>query len=262
MSELKQIKDTLRLLKVSPNGIKFYLASFTNGRATIGQIALLCRMDRSSAYLAANQLKEMGLVEEDHSEKRKTIVAKPPKAVLARLRTDIRKMRRHADEIEEAMPTLLAAYQTNDSKPVLQFFSGVDGLKQIAQDVLDSADGEILLLSNQEQEKNVFTENDHKEFVQGRLERGLKMRVLVPECDDTKQLQKEDGVCLRETRIIYDENPFNNETYIYNDKVAMLSFDKEIVGFIVRSKDFAKAQRWLFEQVWKKSGHKDGELHG
>lgn len=252
-SELKKLSDALKMLGATDNAIILYLASFNTGRTTVGKLAMLCGMDRSSAYLANKQLCELGVFDSDDTGTIKSISARPPKAILARLRTELRRLRSQAEAIEESMPQLQASYVGRDAKPILQFFSGRTGLHQIADDVLDQAEGEILLYTNQHVEKSVFTELDHKAFIAERLRRGLSIRVLAVDVPDSHSLRKLDKSCKRETRIVNDE-PFTSETYIYGNNVAMLSFDQEVLGFIVRSAEFARAQRWMFEEIWKKYG--------
>ena len=148
------------------------------------------------------------------------------------------------------MQELLASYREQENKPTLRFFAGHDGLKQIVDDVLEHAEGEILLFTNQRTEKNVFSAADHQEFVRERIRRGVSIRVLAADSPEARSMQLGDMAVRRETRIVEGE-PFTSETYIYGDNVAMLSFDKDVVGFIVRSRDFARAQRWTFEQLWR-----------
>lgn len=256
--EFEKLKDALKALGASPNAMAFYLACYATGRQSVGDVAKLLRMDRSSAYLACDQLRELGLIERDETSTKKMVCAKSPKAVMSRLRTEMRRLRRHYDAIEEALPELLASYSDRESKPVLQFHSGRDGLRQITEDVLEHAEGEILLFTNQRTEKNVFTESDHREFIAERLRRHLSIRVLAADTPEARDLKARDQQSRRETRVVAGE-PFTSETYIYGDQVAMLSFDQEVVGFIVRSKEFAEAQRWTFEQIWEKQGGKKDE---
>ena len=250
MNANKDFKEALASLGLPANAVAFYLQSFRHGKATIGKIAAACQMDRSSAYAAYRQLQAAGLLEEREEASGKVVWAKPPKTVLGKLRTDIRRLRQQYEDLEVALPELLAEYSPASAKPVLQYFSGHDGLNQISEDVLDHAQGEILLLSNQRLEKRVFNEVDHREFIRDRLQRGIRIRVLAPDTPEARELQKQDRRWLRETRLIPPPEPFENETYVYGDRVAMLSFHDEALGFIVRSVDFAKAQRWMFEQLW------------
>lgn len=249
-TELTKLKEALQTLGATDNAVTFYLACYRGGKASVGDVARVCKMDRSSAYLACEQLCELGVLEQDAGGVRKMVWAKPPSAVLSRLRTEMRRLRRQHDSIEESLPELLASYTERAGKPVLQFFSGREGLRQITDDVLEHARGEILLFTNQRTEKNVFTDADHREFIAERLKRGISIRVLAADTSEARDLKRSDKTSLRETRLVQGE-PFTTETYIYADRVAMLSFDKEVVGFVVRSAEFATAQTWMFEQLWR-----------
>lgn len=253
MHQLTELKEALELLNVSPNAVKCYTESYRLGPASVGNIAKACGMDRSSAYLALGQLKELGLLAEDVSGTRKRVWAKHPKAVLARLRTNMRRLRKQADAVEEKMDELLAPYAAADSRPVLQSFAGKDGLKRISDDILENADGEILLLSNFERESQVFSAADHNDFIDERIRRGIPIRVIATDSESAYNELATDHKQLRQTRIVA-KNAFNAETYIYGNTIAMLDRDREIIGFIMRSAAFADSQRFMFEQLWKTCG--------
>lgn len=254
--ELKKLREALETLGASPNAITVYLSCFLEGKQPIGKIAKEAGLDRSSAYLACDQLVALGLAEKDRTGAKSLITAVAPTVVMARLRTMLRRIRRQHDSIDESLPQLLAAYSKEESKPVLQFYSGSDGLRKISDDVLENAVDEILLFTNQRTERKVFTEADHKEFIAERIKRGLSIRVIAATTDEAYELAKNDQAMRRQTRLVSGE-PFTSETYIYGDKVAMLSFSEEVVGFVVRSSEFAKAQRYLFEQIWNQLGGED-----
>ena len=44
---------------------------------------------------------------------------------------------------------------------------------------------------------------------------------------------------------------FPTVTYIYGDKVAILSLEKDIIGLIIENKDIANTQKQIFELLWK-----------
>ena len=253
MAQLTELKDALQELGLSPNAIACYVESYCLGPATAGSIAKACGMDRSSAYLALGQLKELGLLAEDVSGAPKKVWAKHPKAVIARLRTNMRRLRKHSDAIEESMDELLAPYAAMDSRPVLQSFAGKEGLKRISDDILENADGGILLLSNFERESQVFSAADHNDFIDERIRRGISIRVIATDSESARNELASDKKQLRQTRIVA-KNAFNAETYIYGNTVAMLDHDREVIGFIMRSKAFADSQRFVFEQLWKNCG--------
>ena len=252
MTAFRDLTKALKSLRLTDNAVSFYLTSYRLGVSTIGKVAERASMDRCSAYLACKQLQEAGLVEEELSSGVTTILAKAPGAVLSRLRAEARQFRTQSENLEAVLPELIAEYAAHSRKPVLQFFSGKAGFAQITEDVLEDAEKELLLFSNQREERNVFSEVDHRDFIKARIAQNIPIRVLTPDTPEAQALKKADARCLRETRIIPDAHAFTSETYIYGNNVAMLSFDREIIGFIVRSADFANSQRWMFNELWEK----------
>ncbi|HLD20136.1 MAG TPA: helix-turn-helix domain-containing protein [Patescibacteria group bacterium] len=251
MDTLDILKQALGELGLSNNEIQCYLTSYRIGKSSIGEIARQLRMDRSSAYLAFERLKDEGLIEEDVTHSVKKVWAYPPQEIAFRLRSKIRILRKRFDDIESTLPLLLAEYSEYEAKPVLRFFSGKHGLKQITDDVLEHARGEVLLLSNQREERRVFSHLEHRNFIRERMLKNISIRVLVPDTPESHELQKEDVKCFRQTRIIHGQmHPFSSEVYMYGDRVAMVSFKNDIIGFIVHSSDFATTQRWMFEELW------------
>ncbi len=252
MTAFRDLTKALKSLGLTDNAVSFYLTSYRLGVSTIGKVAEKANMDRSSAYLACKQLQEAGLMEEELSSGVTTILAKAPSAVLSRLRAETRQFRAQTENVEAVLPELMAEYAARSQKPVLQFFSGRAGFAQITEDVLEDSGKELLLFSNQQEERRVFSDVDHRDFIKARIARNIPIRVLTPDTPEAHTLQKADARCLRETRIIPDTHAFTSETYIYGNNVAMLSFNREIVGFIVRSADFAASQRWIFNELWEK----------
>ena len=45
--------------------------------------------------------------------------------------------------------------------------------------------------------------------------------------------------------------------WMYEDKVAFLSSEKEGFGFVIHSKDFANLIKVQFEEIWKVSKHEN-----
>lgn len=253
MSELNELKDALQLLNLSPNAIRCYLESYRLGQASVSQVAQACSLDRSSTYLALAQLKEQGLLVEDLAGSRKLVAAKPPAAVLARLRTNIRRLRRGAEAVELNLAKLLAPYAAATSRPVLQVFTGKEGLRRVSDDILEHAEGEILLLSNFESESDVFSADEHADFIRERVRRGVSIRVIATDSSAARNELASDKSQLRQTRLVA-AGAFAAETYIYGNTVAMLSHSGDIVGFLLRTPAFADSQRFLFEQLWSTLG--------
>ncbi|MBW4061746.1 hypothetical protein HJC99_04230 [Candidatus Saccharibacteria bacterium] len=249
------LQTALAALGLTPNAIALYEQSFLTGRSTVGRLAALAEMDRSSAHLAATQLRGAGLLNEEVVGERTYIWVKPPKDVLVRLKIAMNHLQTQYESVEDALPALSAGYQAAEKLPVVQVFSGKSGLKQVVANVLENAADEILLFTNQAFEREVFSSADHRDFINERKRRGIKIRALAVDTTEGHDLQAADDDNLRQTRLISGETtvPFKNEIYIYGDSVAMLSFSGQVFGFVTRSADFAEAQLWAFERLWREA---------
>jgi sugar-specific transcriptional regulator TrmB len=250
MAHRKIIEEVFSTLELTPNCKRCYLHLFEQGACSVGQIAEALVLDRSSTYLAIHQLQVEGFVEVDSSKRPKQIQAIHPRKILARLERKIQKLEEVFDITHDSMPKLEAAYTSGGNMPVLRAFSGKDGLYQIVDDVLQSGDKQILLFTNQSAERQVFNKHDHDFFIRKRKQRGLKINVLAANDEFARLLKAGDKASLRHTKLITGSVPFKCETYIYDDKVAMLGYGNQIIGFIVQSKDFSQLIKWQFEKLW------------
>lgn len=250
MKHRAPIISSLEVLGLSNNAINIYLFIFEHGNMTMSSIAKKLSLDRSSTYIAAEQLKQAGLAIIDESKRPKLVSVPPPKKILSCLEQHIQMREDAFDEIRNNLGLLKAAYNSEQSAPSLQSFSGSEGLRNIMNDILDSTEELLLLFTNQTHEKQVFSKKDHDHFIRKRKIKGTHINVIA--CDDeyAQKLQSQDASSNRTTKIIRGPSPFKSEVYVYEDKVAMLSFASDVIGFIVQSKDYSEFVRWQFDQIW------------
>jgi ribosomal protein S19 len=127
-------------------------------------------------------------------------------------------------------------------------------LDTIADDILTSSKGQdILLYSNQRTEKSFFSKAMHEKFVQTRIKNNTKIKVLVVDNKEGRELKKSDKGLLRETKILPKNISFNSEIYIYDGKIAMIDIKDEVIGVIIENEELFRVHRQMFEVVWKTS---------
>ena len=107
------------------------------------------------------------------------------------------------------------------------------------------------LWSDQAAEENIFTPLQHKQFIDERVARSLSIRVLAVANRPGQELIAEDDFLLRKTKLLPDEVTFSAETYIYDNKVAILDYNQDIMGVIIKSQQIALAHRAMFETAWQ-----------
>lgn len=246
----KLIKDTLGLLGLSDKEQRFYLANFTLGPATIQEITKKARLERSTAYLVYQDLLKKGVIEEDHKQYKKKIIPAEPKALLRMLSARQRVVRRQEIELSEKLPELEAVFKTSDVRPYVRVFEGSSALFAVWGDVLSST-GEILLWTNQKTENLFFTKEFHEKFIKERIEKKIPIRALAVNNAMGKSLHMTDAKSLRRSKLLPIHTSFSSETYIYDCKVAILDYKKDIIGIIIESSPIAETQRAIFDMTWE-----------
>lgn len=246
---MHQLNEILQDLGLSDLESKFYLTSLQSGRASIGELAKKTNIDRSTAYFIADELKNKGYLEEDYKKYKKQVFVKEPNYLLSLLKKQKEKFNQHEKELANLLPQLAASYSKGDFKPVLRFYKGRNGLLEIRDDILNSGCQEILLYTNQEAAKRFFSEKDTRDFIKKRIKEKIPIKVLAT-IHGSSHLTEKDGRELRVTKVLPKNAQFTAETYIYGNKVAMLDFSQEIIGFIVKSNEFAQAQQSIFLTLW------------
>ena len=241
--------NSLSLLGCNQKHIKFYLAAFELGSAPLIDIAKKARLQRSTAYLIASELIDMGLVTEDHKTYKKQFIAAEPDYILQKLEAKHRQLGRNTITFKQALPEFRAEHQSPLSRPRVRTYSGKAGLVSVWKDIL-SEHKEILLWTNQEIERQFFGEDTHDLFIKERVKKAIPTRVLAVDSPKARELCVSDNQNLRRTRILPPNATFTSETYIYGNKIAILDVGKDIFGVITESKQIADSHRNMFELVW------------
>ncbi len=243
------LESALTILGLTAKERRFFLSNFNLGPATIDEVAISARLQRSGAYLIAKNLLQKGFLREDLHSYRKNVYTVPPEDILRRLAGKQRFLRREEVSFTEALPQLHNMYANNDIRPKVQVFEGSFGLRSVWQDVL-TLKQEVLLWSNQETESSFFTPEFHAAFISERQKKGITIRVLAVNNEKGQSLQKNDQTSLRQTLLLPNNVDFSAETYIYGHKIAIIDHKKDIIGVIIESEPIAAAQRAIFELNW------------
>jgi len=243
------LSKTFTLLGCTPSEIRFLLALYHLGPATIPLIAHRTRIRRSSAYLIFQSLLQKSLLVEDQKGYAKKIYPLEPAKLVSLLASRQRQFRHQELELESKLPDLQSFFNTSQIQPKVRVFQGNSGLIQVWRDIL-SAPGEILLWTNQQTENRFFMGGNHDKFIAQRLAKKIPIRVLAVPSPESDLLVAADSQSLRHTKILPPQVTFSAETYLYANKVAILDYDKDIIGVIIESQPIFTAQKAIFELTW------------
>lgn len=245
----KLLRDTFVQLGLGPKEIALLLASYKLGPSPINLLAKTARLERSTAYLITQQLLEKGYLKEDYKAYRKNLVAVPPRTLLRMLSSKQRTIRRQEMELEERVGELESSYATSTLLPKVTVFQGKTALNAVWKDVLGTK-GEILLWTNQKTESQFFSNELHEKFISERVRKRIPIRVLAVHNEPGKALRTHDESSLRHSKLLPLDTSFSAETYLYDQKIALLDYQTDTLGIIIESEAMASTQRAMFEMTW------------
>lgn len=245
----RTLSNALRQLGCTEKHIRLYMAALRHGPEVLPDLAKHARLQRSTAYLIADELVALGLLQEDYKTYRKTYSAAEPAVLLRKLEAEHRKLGRLNLAFREILPDLQAAQQATSRRPRVRTYEGMGGLVAVWKDILQEK-SEVLLWTNQAAERNIFSVQAHGQFIAERIQKGIRVRALAIDNFEGRELMAGDAGNLRETRLLPPGVTFSSEVYIYGNKVAVLDVGKQVFGVITENPQIAATHRAIFEMAW------------
>ncbi len=240
------LEKELQKLGLSDKEAKVYLSSMELGPTPVQGISKKAGVNRATTYVMIESLIGRGLMSSFEKGKKRFFTAESPLRLLALLRkeeAEIKDKMRNLEEIIPHMNTLLAKVE---ERPRVRFYEGKEGLKAVQEDFLRTRDKRIETIYSADYIRQVFTDDERKEYVGKRMEKGIKVRSIYT---------FEKGTLVDKTatrcKIPVSKFPLFCDIIMYGNNVAITSLKGRLFGIIVESKEFADTMRSIFELSWE-----------
>lgn len=239
-------RETIAVLQrigLSKSEAKVYAALLELGLALAGSVARRAQINRSHCYDALQRLMEKGLVSHVTKARRRHFRAEKPEKLRALLERDKARIRQREEALVEITPRLNQLATQTAEKPIVTLYQGKRGIKSIFEDILRHKEYWVFGSSGKVQEHL----GPYFKLLQKRVrERHIKVRLLTGE-----KVRGTDIVTHAETRYLPNEYLTLISTIIYVDRVAIISWTENPVGFLIEDMQTAKSYRSYFEFMWR-----------
>ena len=227
---------------------KVYISLLELGGGYVSAVARKAGLPRVNCYHILENLTSKGLANSVTRNKIRYYSAEPPQRIVNILEDK-------AHYAKKILPELMAITNTLTLKPRIKYYEGYEGVKTILNDTL-SAKSELLGYSNLKAAAELFGDLI-KDYSRIKGERKIKTRFICPSSPEASTYVRDfypKGFPPELIEILYI-NPkefwFENEIIIYDDKVAVISLNKEeLIGMIFQSPVYARSQRAIFNLAW------------
>jgi len=232
-------------LGLSTSEVQIYLAALELGESTVQELARKSGIKRTSIYNFIDKLKDRQILTETKRNKRSIFSATNPHRLVELGKIRIR-------ELEHFLPQLLAINNRSLRKPRVTFHEGIEGIKEIYNDMLQER-RPIIGWSDQKHMWPILGKEYCESFPPERAKRGISLQIIANDTTENRKFSEKDKELLRETKFISSESDLRTEINIYGDKVLLASFRSHpAFAVLVEDKDIAETLRVTWKELWKR----------
>ncbi|MBP9864592.1 hypothetical protein KBC54_04050 [Patescibacteria group bacterium] len=233
----------LKAIDLNESEAKIYITSLEIGPSSPQRLVERSGFSRPATYLAIEQLVQKGLMTSTMSGKRQLYSAESPDRLTGYTKTFLQKMEAKAAHITEVVEAL-KLIQHRD-RPQVKLYEGIQGIKAILQDLVDSKPDATEEIVNIDAVKKVFTTAELTAAQNILSKRKTKGRaIFYGEVSEVRS-----GI---EARFLPANSfPFQGDLLLYGTKVAMVTYTDHVMGVVVENKAIADTYHTLFELAWK-----------
>jgi sugar-specific transcriptional regulator TrmB len=240
------LEQSLKEFGLDDKKARVYLALLEMGQAKAHEIAHKANVARPTAYDILEKLAVEGLVGAYEKHKIRYYIANDPEKIKRNL-LDKQKT------FEQILPQLKSVYNTLKAKPKISYYEGIEGIKTVFESTITVEERALRGILSMQDLYKIPGKEFMTDYVRRRIEKGYTLRVIrskPKEVGETWPTSQEEA---RELRYAPDIMIFEMTTYIYGNKVGLISTAKENFGMIIESQEYSQTMGYLFEALWQVS---------
>jgi len=239
-----QYEEELTKYGLSQKEAKVYLSLLKLGPSTVNDVAEDADLVRTTTYDLLKALKEEGIVSTMVKNKVLNFEAAAPEKLLQIL--DERK--KHVEAILSGLKKLRKQIP---ERPRSEIFEGKNGMKTVFQILLNSK--KPLYAYSNVTRMLAAVQTFGPKFIKDRVKEKIPIKIITePSIATSNLLTSKDKKELRETKLLPSFKNIMINQYMNDDLVAIFgSRANEPIGIVIYHKDYAQAQKIIFEELWK-----------
>lgn len=248
------ISNILKTFDCVEDEITIFTCLLTEGDLTVSELSNRTNIKRTTVYGLISKLQSKGLVIEimKSDVKKLQVISKEKLTILYDQKIEeLKKRKGSIEDMFDMLPSKII------KKPKLEMYYGKEGVQHILQDMLLKRDIVTEAVWPIKQMIKVLGTEYFEYLNKERIKRNLYTKALWPEdqiVDVAKHPYLGSGKeFLREIKILPKEIDFDMGYWIYDDRVAFISSEKEMYGFIVSSMELTDVLRKQFNLLWNLS---------
>lgn len=242
-------QQELQNLGLSEKEAKVYIASLGLGADTVQNIAKKAGINRPTAYVQIESLKEKGLMSQVEKGKKTFYLAESPERLESLLNVFEKELNLKKSEVGRILPALQNIFAGAGERPKVRFYEGMEEIKSIQNDFLKAERKQVEGFVNLDKLQELFPDFA-KSYTPKRIARKIESKVLYNRGKGRLEEATNPAELRTAKHINFEKLPISSDITIYDDKVAFLAYKVKPIGVIVESKEIAATLRAMFYLIW------------
>jgi len=240
----KNLEEVLKELGLDEKEAKIYLSLLSLGRSSIQKTARESEIKRTTAYSVVESLIDKGLVRIELQDKKKLFAAEEP----AKLETLLEEKRAL---ISSSLPEFEALFRLTESEGLVKYYRGLNGCKQIYNDLIAGIKpGEdYLIVSDQAK----WLEMDPKfflDFTQRRAKLDIKIKLLLQNNPTGRKFQILQDKYNEKVKLLPAKTELTTNLVVTPQKALIHQMTPPIFGIVIENKSIIQMFQQMFWIIW------------
>ncbi len=236
-------------LGLSQKALVIYTTLLQSKGLKVASISQKSAIKRGTAYVLLAELEELELIEGYEKSGVQYYRATSPENLLTLVERRRKELLATKVLAEDVVKDLKKQWKVAVGRPVVQYYEGREGIQKVFADIYAPKDEPVYGCVDLEVADTVFPEEITEKLIPIRIQNKLFAYTILGDSPLAQEVASRDSEQCRSTRLVAkEEYPFPAEIDVYEDKIAMLSFDKgDFVATIIENRDFAQTLRSIFK---------------
>ncbi|MFH0906542.1 MAG: hypothetical protein V1824_04360, partial [archaeon] len=201
---------------------------------------------RETTYTILQSLIQKGLISSSIKNNTRYFSAADPEMLVEILE-------QKKEKISTILSQLNEIKKTEYRKPTVEFYEGKEGLKSVFKEIISINDKKIYGIINSPHLVELlplFTQ----QIIKQRVKKDITSYMILDPSKESAKFKFEDKDNLRQTKTLNFISNLNIGIYIFEDKIAFLTFDQDIpVGLVISNSAISSGMLEIHKHLWKEA---------
>lgn len=248
--------DALQNIGLTAHESRIYELLLKSGEMPVSHLVKKSELKHSTVYSVVEALVKKRLITQNDIKKKLHVKAESPAKLLDIAKNQYTIANSALSSVQSMLPFFLSLYINSTAKPAIRTYEGIEGVKQVYQDILNEKKFVYSLMRVEACNKELL-HWINTVYTKRRIAEKIHTNVIAPNESQAREYKKKDAKEFRTTRIVSKSTfPIDSDISIYGDKVAFIyqADDYPLLGIIISHPKIASTCKSWFDLAWTGAG--------